>query len=205
MMGSMDKPHDELFYAFKPEYVAPQNHLLRDIWGDGSSAMDENLDVLQKDGDKRTRAKNVSQTDAMARWTAAPSGPTYFAYSTNYRMDIEIVVFVDVEATTALRSQEVASTKTMIERVKDCFGFETRRLIGDKANGTAELLNRMAIEQGIEPHVQVWDKGERDDGRSRGSDFIFDDVNDLYTWPNGKELGRFWRNYMSWLTSHHLF
>ena len=31
MMGSNDKPQDELFYAFNLEDVVPQDHLLRDI------------------------------------------------------------------------------------------------------------------------------------------------------------------------------
>lgn len=47
--------------------------------------------------------KNVSLTDPEARWTAAPGGPAFYAYSTNYLVDVEAGVIVDVEATTALR------------------------------------------------------------------------------------------------------
>jgi transposase len=47
--------------------------------------------------------KNVSLTDPEARCTAAPGGPAFYAYSTNYLVDVEAGVIVDVEATTALR------------------------------------------------------------------------------------------------------
>ena len=83
----------------------------------------------------------------------------------------------------------------MIGRVKDRFGLETKKLIGDTAYGTAEFLNWMVTEANIEPHVPVWDKGEQNDDRFGRSDFRFDEENDVYTCPNGKELRRFWRNY----------
>ena len=53
----------------------------------------------------------------------------------------------------------------------------------------------MVNEANIEPHVPVWDRGEGKDGRFGRSDFSFDEDNDLYTCPNGKELRRFWRNF----------
>jgi len=106
-------------------------------------------------------------------------------------VDTEAGIIVDVEATPALASQEVESTKTMIERVKDRFGLETKKLIGDTAYGTAEFLGWMVNEKGIEPHVPVWDKGKRSDCTFSRTDFIFDDNNDCYTWPNGKHLKRF--------------
>ena len=86
-------------------------------------AINEYLDALKEDGSSIAPAKKVSQTDPMARWTAAPGGPAYYAYSTNYLVDTEAGIIVDVEATPAFRSQEVESTKTMIERVKDRFGL----------------------------------------------------------------------------------
>jgi hypothetical protein len=142
-----------------------------------------------------TPAKKVSQTDPMARWTSAAGGPAYYAYSTNYLVDTDNGIIVDVEATPALRTPEVWSTKTMIERVKDRFGVETKKLIGDTAYGTAEFLNWMVTEAGIEPHVPIWERAENDDGRFKRSEFTFDEENDIYTCPNGKELRRFWRTY----------
>jgi len=43
-----------------------------------------------------TPPKNISLTDPAARWTAAPGGPAFFAYSTNYLIDLEAGVIVDV-------------------------------------------------------------------------------------------------------------
>jgi len=83
----------------------------------------------------------------------------------------------------------------MVERVKDQLGLETKRLIGDTAYGTAEILGWMVNEKGIEPHVPVWEKGERSDGTFSRSDFAFDEQADLYTCPNGKELKGFRRTY----------
>ena len=83
----------------------------------------------------------------------------------------------------------------MIARVQDHFGLETKRLIGDTAYGTAAFLDWMVNQKHIEPHVPVWEKGERDDGTFSRSDFVFDEVNDLYTCPNGKQLKRFRRNF----------
>jgi len=166
-----------------------------DDWGGGSRAISEYLEALKEDGSSIPPAKKVSQTDPMARWTAAPGGPAYYAYSTNYLVDTEAGIIVDVEATTALMTHEVASTRTMVERVKDQLGLETKRLIGDTAYGTAEFLGWMVNEKGIEPHVPVWEKGERSDGTFSRSDFVFDEENDLYICPNGKELKRFRRDF----------
>jgi transposase len=166
-----------------------------DDWGGGSRAINEYLDALGEGDTSITPAKKVSQTDPMARWTAVLGGPAYYAYSTNYLVDTEAGIIVDVEATPALRTPEVWSTKTMIERVKDRLGLETKKLIGDTAYGTAEFLGWMVNEAGIEPHVPVWDRGEGKDGHFGRSDFIYDEEADVYTCPNGKELKRFRRNY----------
>lgn len=179
----------------KADASRQKHHEDDDDWGGGSRAITEYLDALREDGSSMAAAKKVSQTDPMARWTAAPGGPAYYAYSTNYLVDTEAGIIVDVEATPALRSDEVASTKTMVDRVKDRLGLETKRLIGDTAYGTAEFLGWMVNEKGIEPHVPVWEKGERSDGTFSRSDFAFDEENDRYICPNGKELKRFRRNY----------
>jgi transposase len=162
-----------------------------DDWGGGSRAINEYLDALHEDGSSiapPTPPKRVSQTDPLARWTSAPGGPAYYAYSTNYLVDTKAGLIVDVEATPANRAQEVASTKTMVERVKDRFGVETKKLIGDTAYGTAELLAWMVEERGIEPHVPVFEKANRTDGTFSRSDFRYDEAADSYTCPNGKQL-----------------
>ena len=164
-----------------------------DDWGGGSRAINEYLDALGAEDASMTPAKKVSQTDPMARWTAVLGGPAYYAYSTNYLVDTGAGIIVDVEATPALRTPEVWSTRTMVERVRDRFGLEVKKLIGDTAYGTAEFLGWMVNEADIEPHVPVWDRGEGPGDRFGRSDFIYDSETDSYTCPNGKELKRFRR------------
>ena len=70
--------------------------------------------------------KNISLTDPTARWTAAPGGPAFYAYSTNYLIDLDAGVIVDVEATPAHRTDEVDSTRIMIERVEKRFDLKPK-------------------------------------------------------------------------------
>src|SRR3974390_3245679 len=60
--------------------------------------------------------KFISPVDPAARWTGAHGGQAFFAYSTNYLIDVENAIIVDVEATTAIRQAEVLAAKRMIER-----------------------------------------------------------------------------------------
>jgi transposase len=166
-----------------------------DDWGGGSRAITEYLDALKEDGSSIPTDKKISLTDPAAQWTAAPGGPAYYAYSTNYLVDTDNGIIVDVEATPALRTPEVWSTKTMVERVKDRFGIETKKLIGDTAYGTAEFLAWMVNEANIEPHVPVFDKSADKPGQFHRADFDYDEETDSYTCPNGKQLLRARRNY----------
>ncbi len=140
--------------------------------------------------EEREPSKRISLTDPSARWTAAPGGPAFFAYSTNYLIDVDAGVIVDVEATSAYKTDEVESTKTMVERVEQRFGLKPERLIGDTAYGSAELLGWMVDDKGIEPHVPVWDKGERKDGTFGRTDFAWEAEADRYVCPGGEELVR---------------
>jgi transposase len=179
----------------KADASRQKHHKDDDDWGNGSRAINEYLDALTEDGSSLEESRKVSQTDPMAQWTAAPGGPAYYAYSTNYLVDTKVGIIADVEATPALRTPEVWSTKTMIERIEDRFGLETKKLIGDTAYGTAKFLDWMVNEAKIEPHVPVLDRGEGKDGYFGRSDFVFDEENDFYTCPNGKELKRFRRKF----------
>jgi transposase len=163
-----------------------------DDWGSGPGVRDY-LDGLQEDGaDGVAPPKRVSPTDPQARWTAAPGGPAFYAYSTNYLVDTDAGIIVDVEATPAHRTLEVQSTKTMIDRVEERLALKTKKLIGDTAYGTAEFLAWMVEDKGIEPHVPVWEMAERKDGTFSRSDFRYDAVNDEYTCPAGKQLKKYW-------------
>lgn len=133
-------------------------------------------------------SRNISPTDPEARWTAAPGGPAFYAYSTNYLIDLEAGIIVDVEATPAIKTDEVASTKTMIDRVERLTSLKPRRLLGDTAYGAAPLLNWIVNEKHIEPHIPVWEKANRDDGTFSRSDFTFDAQENAYTCPGGKKL-----------------
>jgi len=160
--------------------------------GGATRAVREYLNALD---DGLQPAKRISTTDPAAQWTAAPGGPAFFAYSTNYLIDTDAGIIIDVEATTANRKYEVESTKDMINRVEQRFNLRPKRLIGDTAYGVAEMLNWMVEEKHIEPHVPVWDMGERDDGRFSRSDFTYDAEADEYTCPGGKQLRPRRRNF----------
>ena len=148
----------------------------------------EYLEALDSAETPRTTPKNVSSTDPAAQWTAAPGGPAFYAYSTNYLIDVKAGVIVDVEATPAYRTDEVEATRTMVERVEQRFDLKPTRLIGDTAYGTAEMLGWMVDDKGIEPHVPVWDKAERKDGTLGRSAFRWDAEADEYRCPEGKPL-----------------
>ena len=115
--------------------------------------------------------KFVSPADPAARWTGAHGGQAFFAYSTNYLIDVDNGIIVDVEATTAIRQAEVLAAKRMIERSIDRFDLYPARLLGDSAYGSAEMLGWLVYEQGIEPHVTVFDKSTRQDGTFSRDDF----------------------------------
>ena len=132
--------------------------------------------------------KNISLTDPAARWTAAPGGPAFYAYSTNYLIDLDAGIIVDVEATPAHRTDEVGSTKTMIERVEQQFDLKPKRLVGDTAYGAAPMLNWIVNDKHIEPHIPVWEKSQRDDGTFSRSDFQFDERSNSYECPGSKQL-----------------
>jgi len=113
-----------------------------------------------------------------------PSSP----YATNYLIDLDHAVIVDVEASRAIRQAEVGATRTMIERTRDRFGLYPERLAADSAYGSAENLAWLVHERGIEPHIPVFDKSHRQDGTFERADFAFDHKADAYTCPAGKQL-----------------
>jgi len=59
--------------------------------------------------------------------------PVFFVYSTNYSIDTEHGVIMDVVPTPAHRTAEVDSAKTMIDRVEEQFDLKPERLISDIA------------------------------------------------------------------------
>lgn len=69
-------------------------------WSDpalSTRAVREYLEALDEEALAETLPKRLSLTDPQARWTAAPGGPAFYAYSTNYLIDTEHGVIMDVE------------------------------------------------------------------------------------------------------------
>ena len=167
-------------------------------WGNGPDgggprrAVREYLTSLDQDAPP---PKEISLSDPASRLTAAVGKPAFFGWSANYLIDVKNAVIVDVAATPAARSAEVDSTKVMIDRVEERFGIKPKRLIGDTAYGTAEMVAWMVEEKAIEPHAPVWEKGERDDGTFSRSDFAFDPASNTLTCPGGKRLQQYRRNF----------
>jgi hypothetical protein len=132
--------------------------------------------------------KFISPADPAARWTGAHGGQAFFAYATNYLIDTDHAIIVDVEATTAIRQAEVLAAKRMIERTMESLALQPRRLLGDSAYGSAEMLGWLVSERGIEPHVTVFDKSARKDGTFSREDFKYDPAGDVYLCAGGKTL-----------------
>jgi len=158
-----------------------------------SRAAKEYLAALNNEEADQPASRTLSLTDPQSRLTGATGEPSFFAYSTNYLIDTEHGVIVDVEATPTNRTAEVESMKTMVDRVEERFDLKPERLIGDTAYGTAPMLAWMVDEKGIEPHMPVWDKTGRQDGTLSSQEFQWDEAANEYRCPAGKALRCDWR------------
>jgi transposase len=166
-----------------------------DGWGSGR-AVREYLSALEEDRAQMAfSGRRISPTDPAASYTAAHRAKGIYAYSTNYLVDTDHGIIVDVEATTANRSREVESTKTMVERVEQRFGIIPERLIGDTTHGTAPMLNWIVETKHIEPHTPVWERVERQDGCFTRCEFTWEAEADRYICPAGKPLLRYRRRF----------
>ncbi len=152
-----------------------------------SRAVREYLDALDNDPSATRTQKKVSTTDPMAQW-AGDKGPGQFYYSTNYLIDIEHNVIMDVEPTPAYRIAEVSSTRTMIDRVEEKLAIKPERLIADTSYGSAEMLDWVVEQKQIEPHIPVWDKSHGKPGMFGRAAFTWDNEADCYYCPANKLL-----------------
>ena len=155
----------------------------------------EYLDGLENENYRSTAPKNVSLTDPQSSWTSATGERAFYAYSTNYLIDIENNIIVDVEPSTAHRTAEVESTRKMIDRVEAQFDLKPKRLLGDTAYGSAAMLEWLIEDKQIEPHVPVWEKSDQNQNTFNRSDFVWNKDADKYTCPAGKHLQSRWRNF----------
>jgi transposase len=139
--------------------------------------------------------KFVSPSDPAAQWTGAMRGPAFFAYATNYLIDTQHAVILDVEATRAIRQAEVGAARTMLDRTAERFRLKPQHLAADSAYGSADNLAWLVKEKTIAPHIPVIDKADRTDGTFSRSDFAYDPEQDHYTCPGGKRLVQYRRNF----------
>ena len=112
-----------------------------------------------RDGPSPIRRPQAAEGDLTVRpasaWTAKANKRVQFGYGLNYLIDIENAVIVDVEATPARTYDEVAATKTMIDRTEQCFDLKPKRLAADTAYGTGKFLGWLVKEKKITPHIPV--------------------------------------------------
>jgi transposase len=138
-------------------------------------------------GNRPAEPKSTSLTDPAAAWTNKGQMKAVFAYGTNYLIDTKKAVIVDVEATPARWSAEVAATKTMLARTKAKLGLTPQILAADAAYGSGLMLGWLTA-RGIEPHIPILDHEHQTNGFFTRADFAFDRVANTFTCPGGKPL-----------------
>ena len=149
----------------------------QDHGADASRAVQEYLATLDDaafGAASEVTPKFVSPSDPAAQWTGAHKGHAFFAYATNYLIDTEHAIILDVEATRAIRQAEVGASRTMLDRTAERFGLKPQHLAADSAYGSAENLAWLVKEKQIAPHIPVIDKANRTDGTFSRSDFVYD-------------------------------
>ena len=135
----------------------------------------------------RKPPKVISPSDPQSAWTAKANKRVLFGYGLNYLIDFKHAVIVDVEATPARTHDEVAATKTMIERAERRFDIKPKRLAADTAYGNGRFLGWL-VKKKITPHIPLWDMSKRDDGTFSRADFIFNKKRNIYICPAGNKL-----------------
>ena len=180
-----------------------QNSTSKEEWDPSSldpeavpRAVKEYLDVLDDaafGAASDVKPKFTSHSDPASQWTGALKGPAFFAYANNYLIDTDNAIIVDVEASRAIRQAEVGATRTMIRRTRNRFGLNPQALAADQAYGSAENLNWLLAEEGIQPYIPVFDKSKRQDGAFPNTAFVFNRETNEYACPGGKRLKKYWR------------
>ena len=147
VMSPRQEAQSALIYEFSIEDHVPNDHVLRAIDGvidlsgvrehltehyssTGRPSIDpseaqravreylETLDDAVFGAASPVVPKYILHSDPASQWTGARGGPAYFAYSTNYLINTDNAVIMDVEATRSIRQAEAGAVKTMIDRVQ---------------------------------------------------------------------------------------
>ena len=142
-----------------------------------------------------TKPKFTAHADPASQWTAARKGPAFFAYSDNYLIDTDHGIIMDVDASRSIRQAEVGAMRKMIDRTEERFGLKPDWVAADTAYGAADNLVWLALKRKILPFIPAFDHSKRNDGTWSRSDFTWDEENDRYICPEGKELRHTRRNY----------
>ena len=114
-----------------------------------SSDTDNDPETPRQRRAERKAPKVISPSDPSSAWTAKANKRVQFGYGLNYLIDVEHAVIVEVEATPARTYDEVAATRTMIDRTARCFDLKPKRLIADTAYGTGKFLGWLVKEKRI--------------------------------------------------------
>lgn len=130
--------------------------------------------------------KHISPTDPQAALTRK-HGPARYAYAINPLLDLDTDCILDVEATPARFSAEVAAARTLITRAKAKLGIAPAQLAADKAYGNGPLLGWL-IDEGITPYVPVIDRTRQRDAFFTRDAFRYELAANVYHCPNNKRL-----------------
>tara|TARA_R110002072_G_scaffold3318_31_gene24352 strand:- start:125 stop:1465 length:1341 start_codon:yes stop_codon:yes gene_type:complete len=143
-------------------------------------------DLPAQPGPKHKPPKYISETDPDAAWSLK-DGPGRFSYETNYLIDTDHGIIVDVEATPARLSQEIVATKTMLERSAKRHDFQPDRIAADGSYGTGPFLAWL-LNREVTPHIPVLDRKHQTKGKYDLSHFQYDGQRDSYTCLEGHEM-----------------
>jgi hypothetical protein len=129
--------------ANKQRSVRGDEWVNRDHGADAGRAVREYLGTLDDaafGAASEVTPKFISPSDPAAQWTGAHKGHAFFAYATNYLIDTEHAIILDVEASRAIRQAEVGASRAMLDRTAERFGLKPQSLAADSAYGSAENL-----------------------------------------------------------------
>jgi len=129
----------------------------------------------------------ISPSDPSSAWTAKANKRVQFGYGLNYLIDVEHAIIVDVEPTPARTYDEVASTRTMIERTEQRLDLKPDWLAADTAYGTGKLLAWLLSKNNHAAYPRVG-RYPSADGMFSRSDFTYDAERDVYVCPNGRPV-----------------
>ncbi len=133
--------------------------------------------------------KFISPADPAARWTGAHGGQAFFAYTANYLIDLDHAIIVDVEADHGHPASRGHSGQAHDSSVRASTSTSIRpSWLATAVTVRPRCWAWLVYEQGIEPHISVFDKSTRTDGTFSRADFTYDQPGDVYRCPTGQVL-----------------